>query len=479
MDREPYEWPYDKFADDPYKQDFVSFRSPDAAAAEGFTEDSLVSGPRWRLTPNKFGQDLPGLEVPLNENTAPPFQRDNIKYETGELITTTLNLLDWNGESPLSTAAGWMAVDPTRLDANGDGLIDEGWSAVNGTLGAGDALPTGPITEAITPNGKTLTADFLDTAVYVKGDLQDSAKLYDMQLQIEYVNDVIGTVQNVIGLNHNAQTVGFDQGANFDSAVVFVTPLSFNGAQAASVMISEVTSTGATIFVEEPNYLDGTHVPEDVSMLTLAEGNWTLEDGSRVEVGKVATAAGALDTITSITFEQAFDEVPTILVQLQTKNGSDWVTVRASNVTQTGFDILLEEQELNENFHASEVVGWAAIDASAPSNLVDWGSITAQAFSIEDAVDHDGFAFTLDESLGLDPLISANLASYNGADTAILRLGDVTNDGVAATAEFFAQEEQSLDAEIWHMLEDLSGIAFAGSGLLQGVATPVDALLFA
>jgi hypothetical protein len=116
----------------------------------------LVSGPRWRLTPNKFGQDLPGLEVPIVENSPPPYQRDNIKYETGEFTTTTLNMLDWEGDSPLASSVGWMAVDRDRLDENRDGLIDEGWTNVNGSLGHGDALPTGLILTATTPNGVVL-----------------------------------------------------------------------------------------------------------------------------------------------------------------------------------------------------------------------------------------------------------------------------------------------------------------------------------
>jgi len=31
----------------------------------------LVSGPRWRLRANKFGQDIPGLEIPRLECSKP------------------------------------------------------------------------------------------------------------------------------------------------------------------------------------------------------------------------------------------------------------------------------------------------------------------------------------------------------------------------------------------------------------------------
>ena len=98
VDREPFEWSYDKYRSDPYINVFESFRTRDDAETAGYTDYDLVSGPRWRLTPNKFGQDLPGLEVPLVPNSKPPYQKDNIKYETGTDITTTLNLLDWHAD---------------------------------------------------------------------------------------------------------------------------------------------------------------------------------------------------------------------------------------------------------------------------------------------------------------------------------------------------------------------------------------------
>jgi Ca2+-binding RTX toxin-like protein len=200
-DRDPFEWSYDKFPGtdgaNEYKQVFVGFRSAEEAAAEGFTEAELVSGPRWRLTSNKFGQDVPGVEIPLVDNSQPPYQKDNIKYDVGEPIVTVINLLDFedlngNGlrdDSPLLYSAGWTLIDPVRLDLDEDGLIDAGWQEVNGTLGAGDAMPVGPIFSAVTPNGMTLTPDFLDTGVYLKGDRQDSAKIYNMQLVLEYEAD--------------------------------------------------------------------------------------------------------------------------------------------------------------------------------------------------------------------------------------------------------------------------------------------------
>ena len=197
MDRDPFEWSYDIHPDDPHKQVYAGFASSEEAEAAGYTEDQLVSGPRWRLTSNKFGQDIPGVEIPLEDNSQPPFQHDNIGYPVGETVTTTLNLLDWEGESPLAFSGGWTAIDPTRLDENGDGVIDDGWSQVDYAgrleadplLGAGDALPDVTITAAVSPNGQSLTPDHFDVSFYLKGDRQDFAKIYNAQLILEYDTD--------------------------------------------------------------------------------------------------------------------------------------------------------------------------------------------------------------------------------------------------------------------------------------------------
>lgn len=116
-----------------------------------------IVGPRWRLKANKFGQDLPGMEIPAIPHSEPPFKRDNIKYEVGEFTTTTINLLDWEpGEvSPLLFSSGWI-----------------------GNTG-------------VTENGLQLTDQF-DVAFYLKGD-RNPTVFYDAQLVLTY-EEVLDTL---------------------------------------------------------------------------------------------------------------------------------------------------------------------------------------------------------------------------------------------------------------------------------------------
>jgi hypothetical protein len=162
INRDPFEWSYDANPD-PLAQDFVGSMFPDDSLG------TLVSGPRWRLKPNKFGQDLPGLEIPLIECSQPPFNKDNIKYEVGTPITTVINLLDWDeseGPSPLSTSKGWVDVTANEFVT---------------VAGETNGIP-------YTTNGLPMTDDF-DLAVYVKGDRKSTAVL-NAKLILEYEGEV-------------------------------------------------------------------------------------------------------------------------------------------------------------------------------------------------------------------------------------------------------------------------------------------------
>ena len=138
INREPFEWSYLRTNRNENVFNFIGCDGPvEDAATTCYNYDAnvtgndtqpvyetdgsdleLVSGPRWRLKPGKFGQDLPALEIPLRECSQPPFKSDNIKYECGRLHNYKINLLDWDeseGPSPLATSTGWVDVTANHL----------------------------------------------------------------------------------------------------------------------------------------------------------------------------------------------------------------------------------------------------------------------------------------------------------------------------------------------------------------------------
>jgi hypothetical protein len=180
IERDPFEWSYRKLGTAANLYDFVGSPLPDDSLG------TLVSGPRWRLKANKFGQDIPGLEIPKLECSPPPFAKENIKYTVGEPVTTVLNLLDWEDENgPLATSKGWVDLtvesDPDvdgrcRLASNPNITIVNVNDTTSCTVLSGEP--------PITSNGVPMTDDF-DLSVYVKGDAK-GVSVYDAYLEIEY-----------------------------------------------------------------------------------------------------------------------------------------------------------------------------------------------------------------------------------------------------------------------------------------------------
>jgi hypothetical protein len=181
IDRDPFQWSFRNID----TGELVGAKSPgEIDAAQANPDLVLVSGPRWRMTSNKFGQDLPGLEIPVEECTLPPYQKDDIRYEVGEFETTTINLLDWDAAeprwddavSPFAYSGGWISTW-SGLDTIPGQLVDPVEDAIR--CESGD-LTTGCVTDL----GTSLTDGF-DVTMYVKGD-QKPLQVFDVQLIIEY-----------------------------------------------------------------------------------------------------------------------------------------------------------------------------------------------------------------------------------------------------------------------------------------------------
>lgn len=156
----------------------TTLRNPPYAASEGLTEDlqdgftnawyttldrepfvNEDTGHRWRLKAPKFGQDLPGVEIPVERCMQPPLKKGQIKYTRGELTTTTIDLLAEleEGEgTPFTMSTGFT-------EPNGEQTMAE---------------------ENLTVDGVQLTED-LELSVYVKSE-QKPARIYKAVLYLNY-----------------------------------------------------------------------------------------------------------------------------------------------------------------------------------------------------------------------------------------------------------------------------------------------------
>ncbi len=165
------------------------------------------------------------------------------------------------------------------------------------------------------------------------------------------------TLLQSINLNHTAQTV--DLGQHTTTPVIIASPLTYNGGQGAVAALNNITATQASVQVKEWDYLDGGHYPEDISLLALPPGRYPQADGSIWEVGHF-TLSGTRQWH-SISFNEIFEGTPYLFLTQQSQNDVETTSVRARNVSTTGFQAFMQEQESLNDGHSTETIGYLAI----------------------------------------------------------------------------------------------------------------------
>ncbi|MEC3862556.1 calcium-binding protein [Mesobacterium sp. TK19101] len=270
----------------------------------------------------------------------------------------------------------------------------------------------------------------------------------------------IGTVN----MAHTDTVVTFDR--VYDNPVVFALPPSDNGPAPAAVRLKSVTSTGFTAFIQEPSNEDAIHSTETVSYMVIEAGNWQLSDGTQLSVGTVDSARLSTAGFEGVVFPNEFDTTPAVFSQVQTNNGTDWVVTRQDSVDTDGFSLTMQEEEANNaGTHATETIGWFAIETGIGS----WDGNLFEAMVTDTSVTDAYDTFQFSKGFANTPNLLASLTSFEGADAASLRYRNLTADGV----DLRVMEDTSSDAEVVHSAEMASLFAIDGDGLLTGTAWDV------
>lgn len=214
-------------------------------------------------------------------------------------------------------------------------------------------------------------------------------------------------------------------------------------------------TTSFTFIIEEWEYLDGAHpVAETVSWIAVEEGVHTLPDGRAIEAGTTDTDASG----SSVALNADFDgDTPVVLTSVMSENDTTTVDSDPLNITSTGFDIELQEEEGEDDNHASETVGWIAIQ---PGGDVDSG--TAQTF---DGVDENVDVLSLGDVFS-NAIVVVETQTIRGGNPETARIDSQTNSNVGV----FIQEEQSGDSEVGHVNEEVGIVAFE-NGLIPCFTT--------
>ena len=144
---------------------------------------------------------------------------------------------------------------------------------------------------------------------------------------------------------------------SYSDPVVLMNIATYNGTQPAHIRVRNVTSSSFEYQIEEWDFLDQSHITEDMGYLVLETGSHVLPDGTQIDVGVLQTGHSWANVFFSATFAAS----PVTLSQSQTYIGEQAVITRQRNITNTGFEVRLQEEEGNDNWHFVETIGYVAV----------------------------------------------------------------------------------------------------------------------
>jgi len=229
----------------------------------------------------------------------------------------------------------------------------------------------------------------------------------------------------------------------FSDPIVVLGPPSTFGGHPSTMRVQNVTATGFEQFLDEWDYMDGPHKNENIGMLVI--------DRSQEQIGGLQAEGSSLlvnHQWARVSFARPFAVAPVVVAQIATFVDREAATTRIRNVTRTGFDVRLQEEEGNDGVHAFENVHWIAVEPGV-------GSFLGRPMEVKrvSGVRHHWFRLRFDRTYDA-PVFLADMQTFNGGDSAALRHRNLLGYEVQIKVE----EEQSRDNERWHVQEDVGYI---------------------
>ena len=150
----------------------------------------------------------------------------------------------------------------------------------------------------------------------------------------------------------------------YSNPVVVMRTLSYNGSHPTHLRVRNVTPLGFLWQMEEWEYLDGNHTTEQCPYMVVEAGTHILEDGTKLEAG----IASVDDQWMTVTFPSSFTSTPVLLTGVSSRVDSAACITRTRNLSNTGFEVRLQEEEAADDVHDFEFVSWIAIESGSGSN---------------------------------------------------------------------------------------------------------------
>ena len=247
---------------------------------------------------------------------------------------------------------------------------------------------------------------------------------------------------------------------SYDDPVVIGGTPSYEGTDPSTVRIRNVTSDSFEIKIDEWNYLNPFHDPEVVSYMVLEAGSYELDNGTVVVAGN---RVGQDHNVQTYSLGSAFNgsDSPLVFASVVTYSDPSAVTPRLNAISNSSFQLRLQEEEGADGVHGGETVSFFAIQAGAGAT----GGLHYDAGSFEGGNTPQFVEFDPGVELSSVSSFFASIQTFIGIDTSALR-NTVIN---AAGVRVFVEEERSADTEVGHRDETIGFFAINAGTIIGRV----------
>lgn len=166
-----------------------------------------------------------------------------------------------------------------------------------------------------------------------------------------------------------------------------------------------------------------------------------------------------------VNFQNAYAH-PVVVTGNPSLNDNAPTVVRIDNVTNTGFDICLQEWDYLDDRHAKETVGYLVME-SGMHTLPDGTLVYAGTLTTNATIDFKQFYF--EQVFNTTPILCATATTFNGADTITIRIRKVNTQGF----QMIFQEQEANEKS--HTAETVSFVAWEPSvGQVDGITYEIN-----
>ncbi|MFA6173381.1 MAG: glycosyl hydrolase family 28-related protein [Kiritimatiellales bacterium] len=262
----------------------------------------------------------------------------------------------------------------------------------------------------------------------------------------------------VIGMDRETMDITQASGADWTHAdfikpfpqvpAVFAGGPSCNDTNPLTVRVKNVSVSGFDFQLDEWDYLNpGAHGKEQVSFIAVNKGCYTVS-GRTCEAG---TITGVNTNWTTKAFSTNFPAVPCVFAQCTSTNEKSAVCTRVRNVTTTGFQVMLQEQQMSGGgAHANETVDFIAIDPGMGGRYFEVNRTTPGADSAWKLLTVANTNETWNE-----PGFLGSVQSCNLGQPCALRYQNLTGTNVQVKVD-----EDGSNGEVSHGNEDVGWMIF-------------------